>query len=151
MSNILFVDTSALAKRYVTEVGSPWLRLMLHPSVNHVVIISAVTTVELPSLLARHVREGGLSAANAALVRTLFLRHVETDYLVVPADNPVFAQARLLVDRYPLRALDAIQLASAEVTASLLSEPITFLGSDRVLLVAASAAGLPTDDPLAHA
>jgi len=48
----------------------------------------------------------------------------------------------LLVDRYPLRALDAIQLASAQVAATLLSAPITFLGSDCVLL--------PTDDPLLH-
>jgi hypothetical protein len=115
-----------------------------------VVIISALTTVELPTLLARLAREGTLPAANASRIETRFLSHVARDYLVVSADGPTLAAARLLVHGYPLRTLDAIQLASARIAATTLSEPITFLGSDRVLLAAARAIGLPTDDPLVH-
>jgi predicted nucleic acid-binding protein len=79
-----------------------------------------------------------------------FLLHAEREYLTVPLDSRVLAQARTLVGRYPLRTLDAIQLASAQTAGAILSEPVTFISSDRNLLAAASAEGLPTVDPLIH-
>ena len=145
-----FVDTSALAKRYVTEVGSAWVRSVLQLEAGNVVIVSTVTTVELSSLLARRVREGTLPAANAVLLENAFLLHVEREYLVAPLDTRVLTQARALVGIYPLRTLDAIQLASAQIAGAILSEPITFVGSDRNLLAAARAESLLTEDPLLH-
>jgi predicted nucleic acid-binding protein len=74
-----------------------------------------------------------------------FSQHVQTR-----ADGRVLAQARTLVERYPLRTLDAIQLASAQTAGAVLGESITFIGSDRNLFAAASAGGLLADDPLIH-
>src|SRR2546421_104043 len=54
----LFIDTSALAKRYLSEVGSTWVRSVTAPAAGHVVIIAGVTVVEMFSLLARRGREG---------------------------------------------------------------------------------------------
>ena len=146
----LFVDTSALAKRYLGEVGSAWARSVTAPAAGHVVIIASVTVVEMFSLLARRGREGTLAAANITLLGNAFLLHAEREYLVVPLDGRVLAQARTLVARFPLRTLDAIQLASAQTAGAILGESITFISSDRNLLAAASAEGLLTGDPLMH-
>jgi len=146
----IFVDTSALAKRYVDEAGSAWVKTVTPPASGNVVIISNVTTVELSSLLARRVREGTLTRSSAARLRNIFLWHVEREYLVVALDNDVQGRARTLVDRHPLRALDAIQLAGAQRVEAMFGGPIIFISSDRNLLAAANAEGFTTDDPLAH-
>ena len=146
----MFIDTSALAKRYLMEAGAPWLRSMLHPALGHVVIMSHLTTVELFSLLARRSREGSLPVSHATLLGDAFLTHAADDYLVVPAGAQVLERARALIRRYPLRTLDAIQLASARHTANVLGETITFISSDRDLLAAAGADGLLTANPLDH-
>lgn len=132
------------------EVGAAWLRSMLHPTLGHVVIMSHLTTVELFSLLARRSREGSLPASDAILLGDVFLTHAANEYLVVPAGAQVFDRARALVNRYPLRTLDAIQLASAHHAANVLGEMITFISSDRDLLAAADADGLLIDNPLDH-
>lgn len=148
--SLLFIDTSALAKRYLVETGTPWVGHLTHPSAGNVIIISDVTVIEMFSLLARRVREGTLPQANATLLLNAFLLHVENEYLSVPVDNYVQAQARALVGSHPLRTLDAIQLASAQRANGILGEPMTFVSGDRALLSAAAAEGLPTDDPAAH-
>src|SRR5947209_8222968 len=104
----------------------------------------------MSALLARRVREGTLPQASATLLLNAFLLHIESEYLSVPLDTHVLAQARALVGRHPLRTLDAIQLASAQRASIVLSEPLTFITSDHNLLAAANAEGLPTDDPLVH-
>jgi len=48
-----FVDTSALAKRYIAEIGSSWIRGIVLPIAGNVVIIADLTLVEMFSLLAR--------------------------------------------------------------------------------------------------
>lgn len=146
----LFVDTSALAKRYVNETGSAWVKVVTRPAVSNVVIICDVTTVELSSLLARRVRASTLTRSSAVRLRNIFLWHVEREYLIVVFDSSVQGRARTLVDRYPLRALDAIQLASAQEAMVNLGDPIIFVSSDQNLLAAATAEGFLTDDPLAH-
>jgi predicted nucleic acid-binding protein len=106
--------------------------------------------VEVSSLLARLVREGSLPAANAAALSARFVVHTDSEYLLLPLDPRTLTQARTLVGKYPLRTLDAIQLASAQTAGSILAEPITFVSSDQDLLAAAVAEGFPTDDPLKH-
>jgi predicted nucleic acid-binding protein len=148
--SLLFLDTSALAKRYLVEIGSIWVMGLAQPAAGNVLVMADLATVEMASLLARRVREGTLPAANATLLLREFLRHAEREYLSVPQDTNVLTLARALVERYPLRALDAIQLASAQRAGSILGEPLTFIASDRNLLTAAAAANLVIDDPLGH-
>ncbi len=67
---------------------------------------------------------------------------------------PVLERARDLLEQYPLRAYDAVQLA-AGLTANdaLLAAglpALIFLAADTRLLSAAAAEGLGTDDPNAH-
>ncbi len=76
--------------------------------------------------------------------------HLEREYLAVPLDASVLVTARQLVGKYPLRTLDAIQLACALRAVTLLSEPMTFVCADARLLSAAGGEGFATDNPLAH-
>lgn len=145
-----FVDTSALAKRYVPEAGSAWVRSWIDPSQGNVILISEVTIVELVSALARRQREGTVSSTDFLRLRNDFLLHADREYLVVNLHDRVVLQASRLVAAHPLRTLDALQLASALVAARDLGAIPTFVSADRNLLAVAAAHGLPTDDPHAH-
>lgn len=148
--SLLYIDTSALAKRYLVEAGAPWVGGLTHPAAGNFIIIADLTTIEMATLMARRVREGALADGSATLLLNAFLLHAESEYLAVPLDSHVLAQARALVSKHPLRTLDAIQLASAQRASTILSEPLTFVSSDRILLAVAMAEGLPIDNPLDH-
>ena len=48
-----FLDSSAIGKRYMTEVGSTWVRSLVAPAAGHVVVVSRLAIVEISSALAR--------------------------------------------------------------------------------------------------
>ena len=146
-----FVDTSALAKRYVFETGSDWVRSWILPSQNHAIIVSAIVNVEMTSLVMRRERENSVTSAERIRILNNFLRHLDRHYQVVALDDKLFKEARQMLVKHPLRSLDAIQLASALRAAIVLDNQPTFVSADRRLLEAAAAEGLPTDDPNAHA
>jgi predicted nucleic acid-binding protein len=145
-----FLDTSALAKRYLVETGSGWIKSFFLPTLNQVIVISELTPVEMFSLLARRQREGYISPQDAAAFRADFLVHFEKQYLVVNLESSILLQARSLVTNYKLRTLDAIQLASAIHASNILGEPLTFLSGDIDLLNAASSEGFAVDNPNVH-
>jgi predicted nucleic acid-binding protein len=145
-----FVDTSALAKRYLTETGTRWTRRQIRPSAGNIVVVSELTTIGMFSLLARRVRENTISLTYSARVRTTFLRHMSREYLTIVLSEPVLLQARNLVSKYPLRSLDAIQLACVQDAVSTLNEPMTFVSGDTNLLAAAASEGFATDNPNLH-
>lgn len=148
--SLYYLDTSALVKRYIAETGSTWLTRQVEPASNNIVIVSELTPVEMFSVFARRQRDKSLSPRDAAQQRADFLIHLQTEYLVAPVDNQLLAQARNLVNTYPLRTLDAVQLACALWAKQFFAEPITFLSADRNLLTIAAAEGFKTDDPNAH-
>lgn len=147
---VYFADTSALAKRYLTEVGSSWVRSWIAPAALNTIIISELTPVEIFSLLERRRRDGSLTPGNVDLLRSDFLVHAQTEYLVIAVNSALFTQARRLVQAYPLRTLDAIQLAGALVVLVVAGTPVTFVSADKALLAAAAAEGFLVDDPNAH-
>jgi predicted nucleic acid-binding protein len=145
-----FVDTSALGKRYLSEVGSSWVRSWSTPNSGNILVIAELTTIEMLSAFSRLLRTGSLSASDIANLRNNFLHHAEMEYIVVPLDTAVVRHARNLVTSHPLRTLDAIQLACASKAVAILSESMTFVSGDNVLLAAASAEGFVTDNPYNH-
>lgn len=145
-----FVDTSGLAKRYIREVGSGWVISWAEPSAGNIIVLAHQTSVEMFSLLARRVREGTLSITTVITLQNDFLLHAEKEYLIYPQDNTLVAHARDLIMKYPLRTLDAIQLASAAEASAALNEALIFISADNNLLTAAAAEGFVTDNPLAH-
>ena len=148
--SVYFVDTSALAKRYLPELGSAWVKGWIRPSAGHTILISALTTVEFASILGRNFRSGVLTHTDFNRAQGSFGLHLHNEYRVIDLDNTILAQARKLVTKHPLRSLDALQLASAVEAASVIGSLPIFVSADKNLLRAAATEGFSTDDPNAH-
>ena len=144
---VIFADTSAVIKRYITEIGSNQVSTWIEPEAGNVIIVSELATVEVFSALARHQREGTIRAEAAWLLQGDFLHHVEAEYLVVMVDSALLHQSRDLINKHPVRTLDAIQLACALQARAVLGEPFTFASADRRLLEVADAEGFTAVNP----
>ncbi|MBA3870692.1 MAG: type II toxin-antitoxin system VapC family toxin [Anaerolineae bacterium] len=145
-----YVDTSALIKHYLAETGSTWLRNITDLAAGNVIVVCDLTAVEVFSTLARRQREGTISSADIVILQTRFLADFGQEYLSVALEDMVLSRARDLLNRYPLRSLDAIQLASGVEATTILGEPMTFLSSDKNLLNAAISEGFLIDNPNNH-
>ena len=109
----LFVDTSALVKRYIlTETGAAAMRT-LFDAPDIVVLIARVTPVEVASAFSRRQREGKISPAQRESLWKAFRLHLAADYDMIEPDEEVWRTAERLIIDHPLRAYDAVQLASA--------------------------------------
>jgi predicted nucleic acid-binding protein len=73
-----FVDTSALAKRYVMEKGTRWMRTITRPTAHHEIIVSELAMVEMFALMERRQRMGVLIPSSASRLRSAFVRHLKT-------------------------------------------------------------------------
>jgi predicted nucleic acid-binding protein len=149
-----YIDTSALVKRYVAEVGSAWIRRMVARPVQDVIYTAVLTEVEVCSALQRLIREGRLDTAQAQRLTQRVLQHFTRRYQLIRITRPVVAEAGRLVEGYPLRAYDAVQLACAlTVRRSMhrrgMPSPL-FVTADTTLLAAAQAEGFPVDNPLQY-
>jgi uncharacterized protein len=148
--SVFFADTSAIAKYYLNEIGSGWVRGWANQSSGNIIVISQLASVEFVAALARRLRDASISTADFALFRGAFLKDRDEFYLTIDLDEAVFIQARSLVAVHPLRTLDAIQLACALESIRLLNIQPIFISADTRLLAAAAAEGLLTDNPNAH-
>lgn len=148
---IFYADSSVLVKRHVQEHGSMWFRYLTAPRARNRIETSRLSLVEVISALSRRVREGTLPLTVYAAVRDDFLACCRRRYRIVPITGDVLHRAQHLLEQHPLRAYDALHLASAlEVHLRLTSAglpPLTFLAADDQLLGAATAEGLPVDNP----
>lgn len=151
MSN-LFLDSSALAKRYLSEPGTVWLRQQLASATT--IIVSRITSVEIMSAVARRHREGAIDTNVVSGINRLLERHFRGEYLVIDVNDTVTRNAIHLIKTHPLRAYDTVQLATARfVNQRLIAQqltPITFLCADTRLLQIATIEGLSVDNPNNH-
>jgi uncharacterized protein len=53
MVAVYCLDTSALLKRYVPEIGTHWMQSIADPQNQHLLIIAQITWVEIHSAIAR--------------------------------------------------------------------------------------------------
>jgi hypothetical protein len=154
MVSLFFLDSSALVKRYVTEVGSDWIRSLTHPSTPNQLIIARITWVEVLSALARRRREGSVAADDVAQAMQAFRYDLDMQYQIVELDAALADTAGDLVAQHPLRAYDAVQLASAlQIERDLVQAEmptLIFLTADERLAEIARAEDLLTDNPNQH-
>lgn len=151
---VYFLDASAIVKRYVTEVGSPWIIGLSDPAVGHLCWLADITGVEVLAALYRRARIGSLTLSEARQLHAVFRHEQGTLFQHIATTAATLTRAMQLVATYPLRAYDAIQLAAAlklqdERLAQGLSAAI-LVSADQDLNRAASAAGLIVDDPNQH-
>lgn len=144
---VYFFDSSALVKRYMDEPGSEWVRWALSQS--PFAAIAEITIVEVVAALARRWRMGEIAAKEYRFAKDVFLKDVQ-GHSVFPANRSTIEQATALIDRHPLCAYDALQLATAlQLADALRSEgfSLTFVSADERLCAAAEQEGLPTVNP----
>ena len=150
-----YLDSSVVVKRYVDEAGSAWLRGLLAPAADALVFTSRLTAVETVSAFARRLRDGTLTTDEFTALRDAFLTHCLDEYQLIPVAADIITLSCALLERRPLRAYDAVHLATALVVQGFLARrgqaSLTFLSADDRLNRAAAVEGLPTDDPNQHA
>jgi uncharacterized protein len=149
-----FVDSSALVKRYVQEVGTRWMRSLTRRNASISIYLARITVVEVTAAVARRRKGRTLTSPKASSILYRFRKHLAGRYTIVEITPALLADATRLANSYELRAYDAVQLAVAlEVqrfrqNASI--SPVTLISADQDLNAAATAEGLAVDDPTAH-
>lgn len=137
-------------KLYVREPGTDrLLELATNASENRLAVL-AISPVEVRSAIRRRERAGDIESKMAELILDRLRHHSETRFLRQPLNDLVLDSALEMIDRYALRAYDAIQLAGCLVLRSATGMDIpTFVCADRQLIEAADSELLSVLDPCA--
>jgi predicted nucleic acid-binding protein len=133
-----YFDASALVKRYVREAGSVIVGRLLALGI---VATSRLSEVEVASGIVRRAREGAFTAARRDRALAALQRDLPA-FAVIEVIPEITTDARALLLRHPLRANDAIQLASCLYLQRQLNQPVPLVAFDRRLIDAAGAEGV---------
>src|SRR5918992_5404795 len=106
----VFLDSSALAKRYVEEKGSDRVQAIL--STASVLAVSVICVPEIVSALCHRRRERKLSTEEYRNAKASIVSDME-DATVIGITEEGVAQAVALLERFPLRSADALHIACA--------------------------------------
>ena len=116
MRQVIYFDTSALAKWYLPEEQSNEVEKYIQE--HGPVVISDLTVVEMRNLLARHRREGNLDPNTEIKVFATFEEDIRQKFLIChPLSDGVARGAVNLLSvlcDLPLRMIDAMHLAMAK-------------------------------------
>jgi len=134
-------DTSALVKQFIQEVGTDDALALRADAPPHATATIAYT--ETFSAFRRRVREAALKELQYHEVVRRFVQEWPA-YVRINLDDSILARSKTLLERYPLRTLDAIHLASALELQEQLNEPSVLISADAQLLRAAMAEQLET-------
>jgi predicted nucleic acid-binding protein len=138
---ILFFDTSALIKRYISEAGSNKVDELFEIAEN--IIVSPVTKIETHSTIKRLLTTNLISEEDYKTVKS----NLDTDFkyfTVVSLNEKIEKEAIKLIEKYQLKTLDSIQLASVIYRKIDISG---FIVSDVKLKNAAEAENIEVIDP----
>lgn len=143
-----FLESSAFVKLFILEQGSAPLIHLLQAVDDSRKLVSSLAGLEVRSAIRRRQREGDISPADA----TEALSAVDAELLRIleqPLSPAVVDFAKLVLDAHPLRAMDALHLATClTVRDTLHTSDICFVSADDALLKAANLARFPTINPL---
>ena len=136
---ILYLDTSALVKRYVMETGSKEVNILIEQA--ETVGSAMLTRVEMASALAKAVRMNWVEAQEADNAWQDFLAHWQS-FARLSVTPVLVERASRLAWEYGLRGYDATHFAAALLWQETLEMPITLATYDRELWLAANKAGM---------
>ena len=137
---ILYLDTSALVKRYLVEAGTLEVNLWIGQA--HPASTSLITRAEMGAAISRAERTGWINADQRDLALGLF--RAEWEMLGrLPINEATVRRADALACQHGLRGYDAVHLACALLYRDGLGEPVTLATYDRLLWQAGQTEGLP--------
>lgn len=148
-----FLDSSALVKRHVKEPGHTWIESLCDPASGNTIVVVEPALTEVIASFCRMARESPprLSLVERDQLIAYFEVLMNSEYIIAQVNHAIFARAAALCRVHPLRAYDAIQLATAlavrdDHLATGLPAPI-FVCADNHLLAAAAGEGLAVENP----
>ena len=136
---ILYLDSSAIVKRYVTEAHSKHVRALMDEA--EAAATSMVSRVEVAAAFAGAVRLGVLSPVAGRNAQRRFADEWPV-FVRVPVTEILVARADGLAWEHGLRGYDAVQLASALVWQDAIGRDVVFATVDQVLMTATGATAL---------
>jgi uncharacterized protein len=136
---IVYLDASALVKRYVAETGSRELAALTATA--EALATSLVSRAEVAAALARAVRLGILDNHGGRQAQRRFSR--EWPHLArIPVTEALVSRAESLAWDHSLRGYDAVQLAAALTWQDAIGRDVTLATFDRQLREGATRSGL---------
>jgi predicted nucleic acid-binding protein len=153
---IIFLDTNALFKLYVTETGSNWLQNFV---AGQQIALSELAFYEVATILRRRYVENYFNQVEALDLFSQIMQE-SVKYEILPLSDQV--QLNRLVDiifnlpnNLRIRALDAIHLTAAQIALEDSNnlnppQPVIFVSSDVQLLRSAQVLGFNTENPENH-
>ena len=130
----VFLDTSAFAKRYVSEPGSADVQTLCQQADS--LVVSVICLPELISTFSRLVREKKLANGEYRTLKAGAMADL-ADVDICQFTPEVLASVVSLLESHPLRAMDALHVACA-----LAVVPDRFVSADHRQLAVARKAGL---------
>ncbi len=141
---IVYLDASALVKRYVREAGSDDVAQLLAQA--EVIGTSLVSRAEVAAALARAARMGMVKPDQAEAALLVF--RAEWPRLArIQLTEPLIGRADAVAWEHGLRGYDAVHLASALYWQESLRQAVVLATYDRELWRAGEAAGLSVWPP----
>ena len=144
---ILYLDTSALIKKYFNEEGSDAVISKWQEATG--IVTSSVAYAEALASIYRKKREAKFGKDKLGDLLNAFRRDWNS-FIRVEVTDELNEWIVTLVSRFPLRGFDAIHLASALIVQETLQEEFLFACFDQKLLQAAQSAGLQTIADIAN-
>ena len=141
---ILYLDTSALVKRYFREPYSDDVLSRWKSATQ--IVTSSVAYAETMASMYRKKRESDLADTLIRKIADTFHQDWES-FIRVEVNDMLNGTIDRIVEKYPLRGFDAIHLASAIVIHERLPEDFVFACFDDRLARAAQSEGLETFPP----
>jgi len=135
---IVYLDASALVKRYIAEAGSAEVDHLIARA--DVVGTAVISRAEVAAALAKAVRVGSLTREESDAALQVF-RAQWVDLLRLQLTEAVVARADSLAWEHDLRGYDAVHLAAAITWQETLGQPITLATFDRQLWRAGTTVG----------
>ncbi len=148
-----YLDSSAIIKRYLTEIGSDWIRLLC-TSEDSIIHIAEISIAEVSATFARAARGLRITDVQRREYLDLFTNDCNESYHLLPVNRLVIDRASILAQRHYLRGYDAVQLACALRANELLTErqslALTFVAADAQLIANAKRESLSAENPNEH-
>jgi predicted nucleic acid-binding protein len=145
---MIYLDSSALVKRYTEEAGTDFVKSILATS--GLITTSKLTYPEILSALMRKVRSGEIEKKTFNGIVDKFDKDWD-HILVLDFHNDLLPIVKTLIEKHPLKAADAIHLSSALWLKLSSKVDVTFVASDSNLLKVAGAEKLQVMNPLDEA
>ena len=136
---ITYLDTSALVKAYVREVGSEEVMQLIR--VATAVGTSHLSKAEMAAAMAMAARQKNVNVIEAKQAWQEFQADWRTLYKIAVSEIAVDRAASLAWE-YGLRGYDVVHLATASLWQEAIGEPVTLATFDRQLWVAGEKVGL---------